>query len=122
MTERVEAALAELRPGLERDGIVLHPDLFRPATFVTQANGNVIQALVLGGVLVVVVLFVFLFDWRTAIISAVAIPLSLISAVLVLKILGESLNTMTLGGLAIAIGGGRRRCGDRHRERDAPPP
>ena len=104
VTRRVEAALAELRPGLERDGIVLRGDLFRPANFIAQANGNVLQALALGGILVVVVLFVFLFDWRTAIISAVAIPLSLLAAVLVLGAMGESLNTMTLGGLAIAIG------------------
>ena len=103
-TRRVEAALAELRPGLERDGIVVRADLFRPANFIAQANGNVLQALALGGILVVVVLFVFLFDWRTAIISAVAIPLSLLAAVLVLGAMGESLNTMTLGGLAIAIG------------------
>ncbi|MBD8908471.1 efflux RND transporter permease subunit [Methylorubrum zatmanii] len=104
VTAKVEAALAELRPGLERDGIVLRTDLFRPAGFIAQATGNVMQALVLGGLLVVVVLFVFLFDWRTALISATAIPLSLIGAVLVLGALGQSLNTMTLGGLAIAIG------------------
>ncbi|GJD44279.1 Cobalt-zinc-cadmium resistance protein CzcA [Methylobacterium cerastii] len=103
-TRRVDAALDELRPGLERDGIVLRGDLFRPANFIAQANGNVLQALALGGILVVVVLFVFLFDWRTAVISAVAIPLSLLAAVLVLGAMGESLNTMTLGGLAIAIG------------------
>ncbi|WP_348645306.1 efflux RND transporter permease subunit [Methylobacterium sp. BTF04] len=104
VTARVDAALAELRPGLERDDIVLRSDLFRPANFVTQATSNVVQALALGGVLVVVVLFVFLFDWRTALISVTAIPLSLIGAVLVLGAFGQSLNTMTLGGLAIAIG------------------
>lgn len=104
VTAGVEAALAELRPGLARDGITLRTDLFRPAGFVAQATGNVLQALALGGVLVVVVLLVFLFDWRTALISAAAIPLSLIGAVLVLGAFGLSLNTMTLGGLAIAIG------------------
>ena len=104
VTEKVEAALAELRPALERDGITLRADLFRPANFVSVATGHVVQALALGGVLVVAVLFVFLFDWRTALISALAIPLSLIAAVLVLRLSGESLNTMTLGGLAIAIG------------------
>ncbi|KQT57213.1 acriflavin resistance protein [Methylobacterium sp. Leaf456] len=103
-TARVEAALAELRPGLEREGITLRADLFRPANFVTVANGHVIQALTLGGLLVIVVLFLFLLDWRTSLISAVAIPLSLIAAVAVLAALGESLNAMTLGGLAIAIG------------------
>ncbi len=100
----VEAALAELQPGLAKDGIVLRTDLFRPAGFVAQATGHVLQALALGGALVVVVLVVFLFDWRTALISATAIPLSLIGAVLVLGAFGFSLNTMTLGGLAIAIG------------------
>ncbi|WP_233385332.1 efflux RND transporter permease subunit [Methylobacterium sp. C25] len=104
VTEKVETALAELRPALERDGMTLRADLFRPANFVSVATENVVQALALGGALVVVVLFIFLLDWRTALISAVAIPLSLISAVLVLQLLGESLNTMTLGGLAIAIG------------------
>ena len=104
VTANIEAALAELRPGLERDGIELRADLFRPADFIAQATGNVLQALALGGVLVVVVLLIFLFDWRTALISATAIPLSLIGAVLVLEAFGQSLNTMTLGGLAIAIG------------------
>nr|USU32453.1 efflux RND transporter permease subunit [Methylobacterium sp. OTU13CASTA1] len=104
VTARVDAALAELRPGLERDGIDLRADLFRPANFVTQATGHVLKALALGGVLVVIVLLVFLYDWRTAFISVTAIPLSLIGAVLVLGAFGQSLNTMTLGGLAIAIG------------------
>ena len=104
VTARVEAALEDLRPALEREGVTLHADLFRPANFIAIANGNVLQALGLGGILVVVVLFVFLYDWRTAVISALAIPLSLIAAVVALQALGESLNTMTLGGLAIAIG------------------
>ena len=104
VTAKVEAALAELRPGLERDGIVMRTDLFRPADFVAQATGNVMRTLALGGVLVVAVLIVFLLDWRSALISATAIPLSLLGAVLVLGAFGQSLNTMTLGGLAIAIG------------------
>ncbi|KQP48979.1 acriflavin resistance protein [Methylobacterium sp. Leaf108] len=104
VTARVEAALAELAPALEREGVTLRPDLFKPAAFITLANANVLQALGLGGILVVIVLFVFLYDWRTCVISAVAIPLSLIAAVLALQAMGESLNTMTLGGLAIAIG------------------
>ena len=104
VTERVEAALAELRPGIEREGVALRADLFRPANFIAKATSSVVQALVLGGVLVLLVLYLFLLDWRTALISAAAIPLSLIAAVLALKLFGESLNTMTLGGLAIAIG------------------
>lgn len=104
VTARTEAALADLAPALARAGVVLRPDLFRPANFVAVANGHVLQALGVGGALVVIVLFVFLADWRTSLISAVAIPLSLVAAVLALMAAGESLNTMTLGGLAIAIG------------------
>lgn len=104
VTARLEAALDELRPVLQREGVTLRPDLFRPANFVDVANGNVLQALALGGVLVVIVLLVFLADWRAALISAAAIPLSLIAAALALQAWGESLNTLTLGGLALAIG------------------
>lgn len=104
VTARVEAALEDLRPALDREGVALRTDLFRPANFIAIANANVLQALGLGGILVVVVLFAFLFDWRTSVISSVAIPLSLIAAVVALQAMGQSLNTMTLGGLAIAIG------------------
>jgi CzcA family heavy metal efflux pump len=104
VTQNVEAALEELRPGLEVDGITIHADLFRPANFITIATSNVRDSLVLGGILVIVVLFLFLFDLRTAAISCTAIPLSLLTAILVLERMGASLNTMTLGGLAIAIG------------------
>ncbi len=104
VTENVEAALEELRPGLEADGITIHADLFRPANFINTATRNVRDSLVLGGILVIVVLFLFLFDLRTAAISCTAIPLSLLAATLVLERMGASLNTMTLGGLAIAIG------------------
>ena len=104
VTARLEAALDELRPVLNREGVSLRADLFRPANFVDVATGNVLQALAFGGVLVVIVLFVFLADWRAALISAAAIPLSLVAAALALQAWGESLNTMTLGGLALAIG------------------
>ncbi|MDU6141367.1 efflux RND transporter permease subunit, partial [Bradyrhizobium sp.] len=82
----------------------LHADLFRPATFIDSAIQNVLFALLIGGALVIVVLFLFLSDWRTSVISCTAIPLSLFSAVLALQWMGQSLDTMTLGGLAIAIG------------------
>jgi CzcA family heavy metal efflux pump len=104
VTKRVEAALEELRPGLVADGIMLEPDLFRPANFITIATTNVRDSLIIGGVLVIVVLYLFLFDLPTAAISCTAIPLSLLTATLVLERLGITLNTMTLGGLAIAIG------------------
>lgn len=104
VTRRLEAAFAELRPSLEQDGIALRTDLFRPANFIAVATGNVRDSLLLGGALVVIVLFLFLFDWRTAAISGIAIPLSLLPSVSVLHLLDITLNTMTLGGLAIAIG------------------
>jgi CzcA family heavy metal efflux pump len=104
VTKRVEMALQELRPGLVADGIMLESDLFRPANFIMIATNNVRDSLILGGVLVIVVLFLFLFDLPTAAISCTAIPLSLLTATLVLERLGITLNTMTLGGLAIAIG------------------
>ncbi len=104
VTEDVEAALDELRPGLQADGTTIHSDLFRPANFINVATSNVRDSLVLGGILVIVVLFLFLSDLRTAAISCTAIPLSLLAATLVLQRMGASLNTMTLGGLAIAIG------------------
>ena len=84
--------------------MTLHPDLFRPANFVSTATANVGASLAIGGVLVVVVLILFLFNLRTAAISLTAIPLSLLAAVTLLEMLGLSLNTMTLGGLAISIG------------------
>jgi CzcA family heavy metal efflux pump len=104
VTKRIDAALKELRPALASSGITLDADLFRPANFIDTALGGVLFALALGGGFVVIVLFLFLFDWRTAAISSIAIPLSLLAAVLVLQWLGQTLNTMTLGGLAIAIG------------------
>ncbi len=104
VTQRVEASLEDLRPALSAGGVTLHSDLFRPANFIETATRNVRSALLLGGVLVVVVLFLFLLDWHTAAISCTAIPLSLLAAVIVLGQMGASLNTMTLGGLAIAIG------------------
>lgn len=104
VARRLQAALADLRPGLEQAGIELRADLFRPASFIDTATGNVRSSLLLGGLLVVLVLFLFLFDLRSAAISCLAIPLSLLAAVIVLQRLEMTLNTMTLGGLAIAIG------------------
>ncbi|WP_152223487.1 efflux RND transporter permease subunit [Pseudomonas sp. SCB32] len=100
----VEQALAALKPQLEREKVELHADVFRPASFIESAMGHLRNALLLGGVLVIAVLFLFLLDARTAIISATAIPLSMLTATLLLQHFGVSLNTMTLGGLAIALG------------------
>src|SRR6185295_11421879 len=104
VTHALEAALDELRPVFEREGIKLYPRLHRPATFIETALVNIRHSLRLGGILVAVVLFLFLGHFRTAFISLTAIPLSLLAAVIVLDRLGVTLNTVTLGGLAIAIG------------------
>ena len=104
VTRAVEAALAELRPQLERDGVTLHPALHRPASFVESAIGNLRRSLLIGAILVAFVLLAFLQDARAAFVSLTAIPLSLLAAVVVLTRFGITLNTMSLGGLAIAIG------------------
>lgn len=104
VTDGIERALADLQPVIQKEDVELRADLFRPADFIGISTRNVQTSLLLGGVLVVVVLFLFLFDLRTATISCMAIPLSLLAAVVVLNALGATLNAMTLGGLAIAIG------------------
>jgi CzcA family heavy metal efflux pump len=104
VTAGLEAALAELRPLLAEEEITLQPRLFRPATFIERALQHINFSLLLGGVLVLGVLWVFLLDWRTAFISFASIPLSLLIGVIVLDQLHFSLNTITLGGFAIAIG------------------
>jgi CzcA family heavy metal efflux pump len=103
-TRRAEGELERLRPMLEGLGITYHARLFRQASFIEHALGNVTLSLLLGAALVAAVLFLFLFNLRTAFISLTAIPLSLLSAVVVLWAFGVSLNTLTLGGLAIAVG------------------
>ena len=104
VTDRIEEALADLKPVIQKEGVEMRADLFRPADFIGISTRNVQSSLLLGGVLVVVVLILFLFDLRTATISCMAIPLSLLAAIVVLNSLGATLNAMTLGGLAIAIG------------------
>lgn len=104
VTRQVEAALEGLRPLLARDGVDLDTSLFRPADFIDVATGNVWTALLIGAALVVVVLAVFMADWRNAAVSCAAIPLSLLATLIVLQRFGISVNTMTLGGLAVAIG------------------
>ena len=104
VTLEVERALAELKPALDAEGITVYPRLHRPATFIESAIRNVNHSLLLGGVLVAVVLFLFLLDLRIAFISFVSIPLSLFAAVIVLDRFGVSINTITLGGFAVAIG------------------
>jgi len=104
VTRAVQAVLQRHRASLAAQGIVLHADLFRPADFITLAMRNVRDALLLGAALVVLVIALTLLDWRAALISSLAIPLSLLAALAVLVGFGVTLNVMTLSGLAIAIG------------------
>ena len=104
VTREVEAALAELQPVFATEGVEYTPALHRPATFIEIAIRNMKTSLLIGAVLVGVVLFLFLLDLRTALISFTAIPLSLLAAVVVLDHFGVTLNTMTLGGLAAVLG------------------
>ncbi|HDO34157.1 MAG TPA: efflux RND transporter permease subunit, partial [Chromatiales bacterium] len=104
VTQRLEKALHDLQPVLKAAHIRMWPNLFRPATFVHRSIDHLRSTLAISGFLVVTVLFFFLFNWRTALISLAAIPLSLLTATLVLDLLNYTLNTMTLGGLAIAVG------------------
>ncbi|MGE0129262.1 MAG: efflux RND transporter permease subunit [Blastocatellales bacterium] len=102
-TRAVEAALGELRAALPRD-VVLDPGIFRQADFIERSISNINWAILQGGLLVVLVLALFLFNWRAGLISLTAIPLSLLVAIIILRWFGATINTMTLGGLAIAIG------------------
>ena len=104
VTRALKDRLQQLGPVLTAQGVSLHPDLFRQASYIETAIAHLRGALLLGAVLVIAVLFLFLFNVRTALISAIAIPLSLLTAIIVLNALGASINTMTLGGLAVAIG------------------
>src|SRR6266508_1644660 len=102
VTRGVEQALRELQPGLP--GIDVDPTIFRPASFIETALRNLTNALLLGCLFVLLVLAFFLFEWRSALISLVAIPLSLVSAGFVLFVRGATINTMILAGLVIAVG------------------
>ena len=104
VTHGLDKAVAELGPTLKAQGIRLYPRLFKAADFIRLALHNVNSALLMGALLVIIVLFLYLFNLRTAAISCAAIPLSLLGSVTMLEHLGMSLNTITIGGLAIAIG------------------
>jgi len=102
VTRGVEEALAELEPGLS--GFVIDAEIFRPATFIEEAIGNLSTAIFVGAVLMILMLSFFLYEWRTALISVVAIPLSLVVAGMVLHARGVTINTMILAGFVIALG------------------
>jgi CzcA family heavy metal efflux pump len=103
-TRAVEKALAQLIPALKAQGITVYPALHRPANFIERALSSLERSLAIAAVLILVVLFLFLRDWRAALITFLAIPLSLMAAVGVLNRAGLTLNTMTLGGFAVALG------------------
>ncbi len=104
VTRGLDQALATLAPVLKRDGIEVQPNGLRPASFIDTALRDVRNSLSIGAVLIVLVLYLALRNWRTAVISFAAIPLSLLAAALILDHFGFSLNTLSLGGLAIALG------------------
>jgi len=103
-TLAIERALGNLEPTLKAQGITLFKNLHRPANFIERALKNLEQSLVIAVILILAVLYLFLRDFRAALIAFTAIPLSLLAAVAVLDRMGLTLNTMTLGGFAVALG------------------
>lgn len=103
LTREIDKALDEIQASLPPD-VRIDRELFRQSNFIEAAIGNVVEALRDGGILVIIVLFLFLLNFRTTAITLTAIPLSMIITALVFKFFGLSINTMTLGGLAVAIG------------------
>lgn len=103
LTEKIDLALNELKDQLP-DDIEIHSDVYRQSRFIESSVNNVRQALIEGAVFVVVILFLFLANVRTTVISLVTIPIALLTSILVLHLLGLTINTMSLGGLCIAIG------------------
>jgi CzcA family heavy metal efflux pump len=102
VTRGVEEAIDDMRPGLP--GMEIDTTIFRPATFIETALDHLTEALLIGVLLVILILAAFLFEWRTAFISLIAIPLSLLAAVLVLVSRSATINVMMLAGLIVAIG------------------
>ncbi|KAA6308834.1 Cobalt-zinc-cadmium resistance protein CzcA, partial [termite gut metagenome] len=103
LTEKLDQSFAELQKSLPPD-VQISTDVFRQARFIESSIGNVQKSLYEGGIFVVIVLFVFLMNVRTTVISLVTIPLSLLMSILTLHLMGLTINTMSLGGMAIAIG------------------
>lgn len=103
VTRKIEKNLEELKKTFPAD-VVLDTKIFRQADFIETSVNNIQNALIEGGIFVIIILFLFLGSFRTTVISLLAIPLSLLGAILVLKGLGMTINTMSLGGMAIAIG------------------
>ncbi|NCW36012.1 MAG: efflux RND transporter permease subunit, partial [Methylophilaceae bacterium] len=104
LTQLIEAAVKDIRPSLLEQDIKINPELFKPANFIDASIKGVRFDIFIGSLLVIIVLFLFLFNFRTAFISATAIPLSLLTAIIVLSYFNLGLNIMVLSGLAIALG------------------
>lgn len=102
VTRGVEEALDVLRPGLPN--VEIDHEIFRPATFIEMSIDNLSRSLIIASILVIVILFAFLYEWRVALISCVAIPLSLVTGGLILYLQGATINTMILAGFVIALG------------------
>ena len=103
-THSVEQAMADMAPALKAQGVIVDQNLHRPANFISTALSGIGWDLALGAVLIALVLFLFMRDLRVVAIAFVSIPLALLTAVIVLDRMGSTLNTMTLGGLAVALG------------------
>jgi CzcA family heavy metal efflux pump len=103
LTDKIDQSLFELKKSLPGD-LQINTRIFRQSDFINASIGNIKKTLIEGSLFVVLILFLFLMNWRATVISLVAIPISLIAAILVLKWFGFTINTMSLGGMAIAIG------------------
>ncbi|MEQ8551756.1 MAG: efflux RND transporter permease subunit [Cyclobacteriaceae bacterium] len=103
LTERLDEAIADLNKTLP-ESVEIKSHIFRQSNFIEASINNLNQTLLEGAFFVVIVLFIFLMNWRTTVISLLAIPISLLVSIIVLKMLGYTINTMSLGGMAIAIG------------------
>nr|WP_297913682.1 efflux RND transporter permease subunit [uncultured Allomuricauda sp.] len=103
LTQHLDAAIADLQKTIP-EGVEIKSQIFRQSNFIEASISNLNQTLLEGAFFVIIVLFIFLMNWRTTVISLLAIPISLLVSTIVLKLLGYTINTMSLGGMAIAIG------------------
>lgn len=103
LTDKIDAAIIDIQKTLPKD-VKINTKIFRQADFINSSISNIQKTLVEGTIFVVIILFLFLMNWRATFISLMAIPISLLVAILTLKWLGFTINTMSLGGMAIAIG------------------
>lgn len=103
LTGRLDNALDELKANLPAD-VKVNSRIFRQSCFIESSLDNVKQSLIEGAIFVIIVLFIFLMNWRTTVISLVSIPLSIVASLLAIRWMGLTINTMSLGGIAIAIG------------------